>query len=327
MGSLFSSKTKTESSGTSDTGPSKFQQPYLDTLFNGAQADYTANANTPAYQGETYAGLSPEQKATYGNLTTYANGTGMSAGGQLSNIGSSQLDANAGKAGSSLDQYQAMALQDPTSANLAKAAQYANNPELQGQIDAASRDVTRNLSETQIPGIDRSASASGNINSSRAGVASGIAQRGAQDQIGDIGSSMRGAAWNTGLAAAQADRTQTLGALNNASQGYSALTSQGAALSGQGAAQSYQALNAANTAGTAEQADRQGQDTAAQAQWTANDTRKSDLLARYQAIVGNQAWGSSGNTTGTGTTTQSGNIGGQLLGAAATVGAAFAKPG
>jgi hypothetical protein len=327
MGSLFNSKTKTESSGTSDTGPSKFQQPYLDSLFSGAQADYNANANTPAYQGATYAGLSSDQKTALDNLKTYANGTGMSAGGQLSSIGSTQLDANAGKAGSSLDQYSAMALQDPTSANLAKAAQYANNPELQGQIDAASRDVTRNLGEVQIPGIDRTASAAGGINSSRAGVASGIAQRGAADRIGDIGSSMRGAAWDAGLSAARADRTETLGALNTAAQGYTNQTTQGAALSGQGAAQSYEALNAANAAGAVGQADRQGELTAAEKAWKEQDTRKSDLLARYQAIVGNQAWGSSGTTTGTGTSTQSGNIGGQLLGAAATVGAAFAKPG
>jgi hypothetical protein len=50
------------------------------------------------------------------------------------------------------------------------------------------RRCSRNLYENQIPGLNMSATGSGNMNSSRAGVAQGIMTRGAADQIGDIAS-------------------------------------------------------------------------------------------------------------------------------------------
>jgi hypothetical protein len=80
---------------------------------------------------------------------------------------------------------------------------------MSGMIDAASRDVTRNLYENQIPGLNQAATDSGNMNSSRAGVAQGIMSRGAADQIGDIASNMRGQAYSQGLGLAENARTQT----------------------------------------------------------------------------------------------------------------------
>src|SRR3546814_8743851 len=94
-------------------------------------------------------------------------------------------------------------------------------------IDANSRDVVRNLNEETLPGIDRQATATGGINSSRAGVAAGIAQRGAEDRIADISSTIRGDAYNRGPSLAQGDRGAQLGALSTSAGLASNLTGQG----------------------------------------------------------------------------------------------------
>src|SRR3546814_11199158 len=84
-----------------------------------------------------------------------------------------------------LDQFTSLAGENATTANIKAASAYADNPYTQGMIDANSRDVVRNLNEETLPGIDRQATATGGINSSRAGVAAGIARRGADDRDAD----------------------------------------------------------------------------------------------------------------------------------------------
>ena len=84
-------------------------------------------------------------------------------------------------------------------ADLNMAAEYADNPFMTGMIDAASRDVTRNLYENQLPGIAAYSAGSGNLGSSRRGMQEAIAQRGAADRIGDIASGLRGDSWRQGL--------------------------------------------------------------------------------------------------------------------------------
>src|SRR3546814_4839567 len=83
------------------------------------------------------------------------------------------------------------------------------NPSTQGIVEANSRDVVHNLNEETLPGIDRQATATGGITSSRAGVAAGIARRGAEDRVADISASIRGDAYNRGLSLAQGDRKST----------------------------------------------------------------------------------------------------------------------
>lgn len=83
--------------------------------------------------------------------------------------------------------------------NQGNVANYINNDVLNNQIDAASRDVVRNLTEVTRPQILSNAAATGNTGSSRTGNELGIAARGASDRIGDIASSMRSNAYNTGL--------------------------------------------------------------------------------------------------------------------------------
>ncbi|KIU29300.1 hypothetical protein SR41_04635 [Sphingomonas melonis] len=317
MGDLFKGSNKSTSTTTTDTGPSKFQQPFISGAFESAKATYDAQKGTPYYQGETYAGMTGDAKDTLASLKNYATGTGLQTAGQLSAIGQG-LVGNAQKATDSLDQFRALAGTDATAANIAAASKYAANPEIQGMIDANTRDVIRTLREETLPGIDRQASGTGNINSSRAGVAAGIAQRGAADRAADISASIRGDAYNRGLAMAQADRGQQLDALSTAATGYGNLTGQGIAAIGQGNDAAYKAFGAATGADATLQADRQGQNDAAYKKWLGEDNRDWDLLQKYYGVVGANQWGQSGTSTGVQTQITSPSLLQSILGTAAT---------
>lgn len=194
MGELFGGSTKQTSTSTSDSGPSKFQQPYLSTAFDAAKNDFTSKQGTPFYQGKTYASMSDSAKATLDKLKEYPGTAGLGAAGQLSSIGSN-LAGYAGKAGSTVDDYLALAAEDPTASLTASARAYADDPNIFGLIDASTRDVARTLNEDTLPTLNRNASGGGNINSSRAGIAEGIARRGAEDRVADISSTIRSDAY------------------------------------------------------------------------------------------------------------------------------------
>lgn len=314
---LFSGSTTTKTNEKFDTGPSSFQAPYLNDAFGAAKDIYASSKTTPYYQGKTYAGMSAEAQDTLSKLKAYASGQGLNTATTLGNLGS-QMAGYGAKAGSTLDQFATMAGQDPTEANIAAATAYANNPAISGMIDANARDVTRNLSENVLPGIDRAASASGNINSSRAGVASGVAQRGAADRIGDISAQIRGDAYDRGLSLAQGDRSMNLSAMGQAASSYGNLASFGVDALGKSNAAAYGAYDAISGANQADQADRQGQLTADFSKWQGEDTRATDLLDRYAKLVAGNQWGQSGTSSGTSKSTQSQSILGQLAGLAAT---------
>jgi hypothetical protein len=81
------------------------------------------------------------------------------------------------------------------------------NPALQAQIDAAGRDVTRQLG-AQHAGTRGAAAASGMVGSSRQGIAEGLASRGAGDRLADISGQMRGQAYQQAFGAEQQRATQ-----------------------------------------------------------------------------------------------------------------------
>lgn len=320
---LFSTTTTSKTKEKVDMGPSTWQKPYLDGAFSGAQSAYDAAKGTPYYQGDTYAGMTPEQKATYEKLSAFAGGQGFDMGSQISALGSKMVTQAGDKAMTNLDRFTAMAGEDATAANIAAAQKYADNPWVQGMIDANARDVTRNLYENEIPGIDRAASGSGNINSSRAGVASGIAQRGAGDRIGDISAQIRGNAYDRGLTLAQQDRATTMDAYGRAADGYSRMTSQGLDAMGMGTDMQYGALDRQIGVQDAYQRDQQGELDAAFDKWQGEDQREFDLLNRYYGIIGANQWGQSGTTSSKTKGKTSGGLGNQLIGAGASIASAY----
>lgn len=310
MGKLFGGEKKS----TTDSKPWEPQGNALKDIFNKAGSIYSSQEGTPWYEGDLYAEMDPETANAIKGMLAYTQGQGQAAANTALNAGSSLVNPEAYTG--AIGRYSDAAGADPTQANINAATAYANNPAINGMIDAASRDVTRNLYEGQIPGIDRAASGSGNINSSRAGVAQGIAMRGAQDMIGDISANIRGDAYNRGLALAEGARSTNLNAMGNAAGLYGSSVNTGLDALAGGNAMSIGNAGAAIDASSLFQKDAQGQLDADFMRWQGNDTRQSDLLNRYYGIVGANNWG------GTQTTTEknSGNIFGKLLGGVSTLG-------
>ena len=317
MGKLFGGGTKTKTNEQFDTGPSKFQQPYLDSAFSAAQSDFNVSKGTPFYQGELYAGMNDADRGNLDAMRAYAGTQGLGAASQLSQIGSN-LAGYSTQAGDTLSRLSGELDGDSTQQTIDSANRYADNPYLTGQIDAVSRDVSRNLSEQQLPGIDRAASGTGNINSSRAGVASGIAQRGAADRVADISSFMRGDAYNRGLSLAQQDRSSRMAGLGSLAGAYSDLSRTGIGAIGAGASAGYDALGRIISADQLGQEDRQGVASADLARWQGQDTRNADLLSRYYGVVGGNQWGQSGVSSGSSVQKKNQGILSGIIGAAAT---------
>lgn len=106
-----------------------------------------------------------------------------------------------------------------------------SNPGLRGTIDAATRPLFQNLTESVLPSIRGEANTLGNIGSSRQGIAEGIASRGTMDAAGDAASKIGFSGYQSGLDAqmralgllpqtlgAQTQGAQAAGAVGDASQ-------------------------------------------------------------------------------------------------------------
>ena len=154
-------------------------KPYVDANLSGASGALDGVLATGAYTGPTYAG--PNQFQT-GTATNMGN-----IGGNLQNSGYGMMGNTSGfgsNANSLFNQYQGMA-NSAQGDRLATAMDYASanaNP----LVDAAMRDDRRNLQENTLTGIDLAASGSGNMNSSRAGVAEAVANRAFDDRRADV---------------------------------------------------------------------------------------------------------------------------------------------
>lgn len=310
MGNLFSGTTKT----TSKSEPWKPQGDALKNIFGKAENIFADKEGTPFYQGDLYAGMDPATRQAVEQMLAYTKGAGQQTADGISAAG--QQITNPGAYNGALSQFSQSAGTDPTQGNIAAATAYANNPAIDGMIDAASRDVNRNLYEQQIPGINMAATGTGNVNSSRAGVAEGIARRGAQDQIGDISANIRGDAFNRGLSLAESGRVSNMGAQGQAAGLYGQQFGQGIATQGAGRDMVLGNAGAAIDASTLFQKDAQGRNDAEFARWQGNDTRDSDLLNRYYSLIGANNWGG----TQTNTQKSSPSVFSTLIGGAATLG-------
>ena len=209
------SKSKSSSQQTSETFVDKNQQPFLTDLYGQAQA-----LNDQGMPVEGVAGVNPTLQnamdvANQGGQMQAGAGAGVMAQGAAATTGTGQAlnyagNAMGGNAGAGINaamgagnNYAGGAANvnaaNNGGVNMGNVGGMINNNILNGQIDAASRDVMRSLQENQLTGIASQAAGTGNSGSSRAGVMAGIAARGAGDRIGDIASQMRGQAYNTAL--------------------------------------------------------------------------------------------------------------------------------
>ena len=159
--------------------PYRMYEPYVRSNLAGSQQALNNALAQGAYSGPTYAGPNALQTGTANRMGEI--GTSL----QNSGFGLTQQAGGFGQNATSLyDQYQGMA-QQAQQDRLGNAIDYAaaNTGPL---LEAAMRDDRRQLTEQTLPGVNLAASASGNMNSSRAGVAEAIAQRSYDDRRADV---------------------------------------------------------------------------------------------------------------------------------------------
>jgi hypothetical protein len=183
LGSKMQSDSQDKANAANMAGFNQYK-PYVDANLKGSQDALGGVLSTGAYQGDTLA--APNQFQT-GTANTMGN-----FGTNMMNSGNAMMGNTAGfgnNANSLYGQYQGMAdaaQQD----RLSNAMNYAsaNSGSL---VDAAMRDDRRNLQENTLTGIDMAASGSGNMNSSRAGIAEAVANRAYDDRRADVATNIQ----------------------------------------------------------------------------------------------------------------------------------------
>lgn len=146
-------------------------RPYITGMYEGGQAGLDSALDAGYYGGPTYAGMNDMQTAGANNMYNFGN----NAFGNAGNI----MNATGGFGQNYADLY------NRASADRAGVAQDYVNANADPMVDRALRDSTRQLEEGTLRNIGMGASATGNANSSRAGVAEAIAGRGYMDRAAD----------------------------------------------------------------------------------------------------------------------------------------------
>lgn len=297
---------------TTTSAPWAPVQPYLKAGLADTAYQYGQQRGSPYYSGDLYANMDPRSIAGANGIYGYAGNQGAANAARVSAPGQPLID-QFGNVISNANGLTGFNPQDPTQSNIANAGMYADNPYVNGMVDAASRDITRNLSENQLPQLNRTASAGGNTNSDRTAIQSAILQRGAADRVGDISSQMRGDLYNSGLnLSEQARSTNQSDRLNAMVQGGSLADralARGLDATGQGQQLAYDNFDAMTKAGGLYQQDAQGNLNAAFDQWNGQDQRAWDLLNRYNSSINGGMYPTSS------TTLSGGGLNGALQGA------------
>jgi hypothetical protein len=176
---------------------------------------------TPYFPGQTYvgpSGMTMQGVEGLNNLSPWYQG-----GAQLSGAGGMMMGAGAGQMGQAGGAYnQAAGGMQPTlntsQSNynyLSGAADVANNPYVQGQLQANADQVNRNLNEQMLPQLQTGAQSVNAMGNDRLGLAQGQAIEGASRQLADVNASTMLSAYGQGLGAQQTALGQTGNMLNN----------------------------------------------------------------------------------------------------------------
>ena len=290
---------------SSTSAPWEPQQPFITWGFDQAK-NYTQNAlNNPVYQGQRVADLN-SFTTNAANLAGNFAPQGFTYGQNALNLGQNVANTGSQFAGNAADLYSLYA--DPNGAqNLGNS--YANSSVAQGLIDASSRDVTRNLYENQLPTLAKAAAGSGNTNSTRAGVESAIAQRGAADRLADISSGVRNQFFNQGVNQYNQNLQNSLAANSQLYNAYGTGTQNLAT----GMNLVNNAFNMGTAAGDIYQTQQQKELDAEKAKFDETNQNPLNYLSQYMGLIGGNYGGTS---TGTSTApSYGGGIGGALTGA------------
>jgi len=195
-------------------------QPYIQFGYSGGKGALQDVLDTGAYTGPTYAGLN--------NMQTGALNNQFGFGGDAFGYGRNLAQTASGFGGNYADLY-SRAMGGNAMQN---AIDYATSNR-GALVDAALRDSTRQLTEQTLPGINRAASATGNTNSSRAGIADALATRGYQDRAADVSADITNTLMNQSLAQQQRDFANAMSANQGLSSAFGTGTRTGFAGLGQ----------------------------------------------------------------------------------------------
>ncbi len=207
MGSLFESKSESVQDPTA-VEAFNLAKPYYQQGLAGLGGLATQVSQNPAYAGQRVAGLNPFQTQSADALGGFAGAT-SGLGMNMVNTGLGNLNAGSNVGANAQEIFSRSGI-DPTQMILSQANQYANNPYLDGVIDAANRDTVRGLTEQQLPSLMRGMTGTGNTNST-AGMKEGqILTRGAQDRMADTANTIRSQFFGQGLNMAQNQYNQNL---------------------------------------------------------------------------------------------------------------------
>ena len=207
-------------------------KPYVDNNLKGSEGALNNVLGAGAYQGQTYAGPNAFQTGTANTMGTY--------GQNMMNSGNAMMGNSAGfgnNANNMYGQYQGMVNNAQQQDRLGNAINYANQ-NTGSLLDTAMRDDRRNLQENTLTGIDMAASGSGNMNSSRAGIAEAVANRGYDDRRADMASNIQNSLIDRSLNTqnqAFADQQNALSGAMGANTGISNAYTMGMNTMGQGA--------------------------------------------------------------------------------------------
>ena len=207
-------------------------KPYVDNNLKGSEGALNNVLAAGAYQGNTLAGPNAFQTGTANTMGNF--------GMNMMNSGNAMMGNSAGfgnNANNMYGQYQGMVNNAQQQDRLGNAINYANQ-NTGSLLDTAMRDDRRSLQENTLTGIDMAASGSGNTNSSRAGIATAVANRGYDDRRADMASNIQNSLIDRSLNTqnqAFADQQNALSGAMSANTGISNAYTMGMNTMGQGA--------------------------------------------------------------------------------------------
>jgi len=205
-------------------------------------------------------------------------GGNTSGAGSIINQSPGLFTAGAGGATDALSRILGFDTSNLSAGNLSNAAnQFVGGANIPAQVAQAMQGARENVRDVINPGIDSAAAGSGNVNSSRAGVAQGIVDRGLAEQAGNLSGALSGQTYtsglNTALNAGGTQNSQALQALISGLSGGSTLLGQGASSLGSGINSLTDILGLGATGGAGIQ--------------TGNQTSLSNQLAQNQYATQN----------------------------------------
>jgi hypothetical protein len=293
-----------ETSKNENTTPWAPQAAALTDAFGKAQTAYgqASQAQAPT---DFVAQFTPDQLGVFKSMLGYGTGTstaGTSATGNA--LQTAGTNATQG-ALSGLTNYDPTKLNNTQSISDA-ANQYVSGQNIDAQVNNAMLNARQTARDVTLPGIDQAAAGSGNANSSRAGIAQGLVERGLAQQSADLGASLRSQAYQQGLQLASnnanANNTNSLGALTGAAGAGTNAANSGVNASSSAINDQKGLYDLATGGASGQQQAQQANLDNQNAQFQSGTQSPYAALQGLMGIIGSNNWG--GQTTGSSTTTK-----------------------